>query len=182
MRHRLTQTTTETPGAGAPLEKVPLEAYVPPAVPSLIGLSREELALRLGEIGVAPAQRKMRVQQLWHWMYVRGAQSFEAMTSISKDMRKELEQHFTVARPEVVAEQISNDGTRKWLLRLPSGDKSGKSARGRVRLYSGDRSRHALRLIAGRLHAELFVLSYRHAAAGAQPHIRRNRRPDHGGA
>ena len=95
--------------------------------PSLIGFSREELAARLGEIGVAPAQRKMRVQQLWHWMYVRGAQSFEAMTSISKDMRKELEQHFTVARPEVVAEQISNDGTRKWLLRLPSGDKLEKA-------------------------------------------------------
>jgi 23S rRNA (adenine2503-C2)-methyltransferase len=44
------------------------------------------------------------------------------MTTNSKDMRKELEQHFTVARPEVVAEQVSNDGTRKWLLRLPSGD------------------------------------------------------------
>ena len=125
----MTQTTTELTGAniplgkGAPLEKVPLESYVPPAKPSLIGLSREELAEKLGEIGVAPAQRKMRVQQLWHWMYVRGVQSFEAMTSISKEMRKELEQHFTVDRPEVVAEQISNDGTRKWLLRLPSGDK-----------------------------------------------------------
>jgi 23S rRNA (adenine2503-C2)-methyltransferase len=107
---------------GAPLEKAPLESYVPPAKPSLIGLSREELAASLGDIGVAPAQRKMRVQQLWHWMYVRGAQSFEAMTSISKEMRKQLEQHFTVARPEVVAEQISSDGTRKWLLRLPSGD------------------------------------------------------------
>ena len=77
---------------------------------------------QLGAIGVAPAQRKMRVQQLWHWIYVRGAQGFDEMTSISKEMRAQLEQHFTVARPEVVAEQISNDGTRKWLLRLPSGD------------------------------------------------------------
>src|SRR3954453_16026083 len=64
----------------------------------------------------------MRTQQLWHWIYVRGAQNFEEMTSISKELRAELEQHFTVARPEVVAEQISSDGTRKWLLRLPSGD------------------------------------------------------------
>src|SRR6201986_2542710 len=124
--------TTDNPSlasssANVPLEKMPLEAYVPPAVPSLIGLSREELAAKLGAIGVAPAQRKMRVQQLWHWMYVRGAQSFEEMTSISKDMRKELEHHFTVSRPEVVAEQISNDGTRKWLLRLPSGDKVEKA-------------------------------------------------------
>ncbi len=106
----------------APLEKVPLETYVPPAKPSLIGLSRTEIADRLGEIGVAPAQRKMRTQQLWHWMYVRGAKAFDEMTSISKEMRAQLEQHLTVDRPEVVAEQVSNDGTRKWLLRLPSGD------------------------------------------------------------
>jgi 23S rRNA (adenine2503-C2)-methyltransferase len=52
--------------AQAPLEKIPLETYVPPAKPSLIGLSRTEIADRLGEIGVAPAQRKMRTQQLWH--------------------------------------------------------------------------------------------------------------------
>src|ERR1700716_3854824 len=92
------------------------------AKPSLVGLSRAEISDQLGAIGVAPAQRKMRVQQLWHWIYVRGAQRFDEMTSISKEMRAELEKHFTVARPEVVAEQISNDGTRKWLLRLASGD------------------------------------------------------------
>ena len=115
--------TNSTPTVSvAPLEKVPLETYVPPAKPSLIGLSRTEIADRLGEIGIAPAQRKMRTQQLWHWMYVRGAKAFDEMTSISKEMRGQLEQHFTVDRPEVVAEQISNDGTRKWLLRLPSGD------------------------------------------------------------
>ncbi|MBB4257919.1 MULTISPECIES: 23S rRNA (adenine(2503)-C(2))-methyltransferase RlmN [unclassified Bradyrhizobium] len=115
------QPTTE-PHNAILVEKTPLETYVPPARPSLIGLSRTELADRLGEIGVAPAQRKMRVQQLWHWLYFRGAQSFDDMTSISKGIRAELAQHFTVDRPEVVAEQISNDGTRKWLLRLPSGD------------------------------------------------------------
>ncbi|WP_440636331.1 23S rRNA (adenine(2503)-C(2))-methyltransferase RlmN [Bradyrhizobium sp. PUT101] len=115
------QPTTE-PHNAILVEKTPLETYVPPAKPSLIGLSRTELADRLGEIGVAPAQRKMRVQQLWHWIYFRGAQSFDDMTSISKGIRAELAQHFTVDRPEVVAEQISNDGTRKWLLRLPSGD------------------------------------------------------------
>ncbi|WP_061028014.1 23S rRNA (adenine(2503)-C(2))-methyltransferase RlmN [Bradyrhizobium sp. CCH5-F6] len=115
------QPTTE-PHNATLVEKTPLETYVPPAKPSLIGLSRTELADRLGEIGVAPAQRKMRVQQLWHWIYFRGAQSFDEMTSISKGIRAELAQHFTVDRPEVVAEQISSDGTRKWLLRLPSGD------------------------------------------------------------
>ncbi len=108
--------------AHAPLEKLPLESYVPPAKPSLIGLSRAEIAGKLGEIGVPSSQRKMRVQQLWHWMYFRGAKGFDEMTSISRETRAQLAEHFTVARPEVVAEQISNDGTRKWLLRLPSGD------------------------------------------------------------
>src|SRR6201996_8747421 len=119
----MTSTSTmASSNPSAPLEKVAQETYVPPSKPSLVGLPRAEIADRLGAIGVAPAQRKMRVQQLWHWIYVRGAQRFDQMTSISKDMRSELEQHFTVARPEVVAEQVSNDGTRKWLLRLPSGN------------------------------------------------------------
>ncbi len=112
---------TDATDALSVLEKTALESYVPPAQPSLIGLSREEIADRLGEIGVPAGQRKMRVQQLWHWMYVRGAQDFAKMTNVSKDMRAALAAHFTLARPEVVAEQISNDGTRKWLLRLPSG-------------------------------------------------------------
>jgi 23S rRNA (adenine2503-C2)-methyltransferase len=101
------------------LEKTPLERYVPPAKPSLVGLTRAALAEALGAIGVKPAQQKMRVQQLWHWMYVRGAQSFDQMTSVSKELQAELDNHYTLARPEVVAEQISVDGTRKWLLRLP---------------------------------------------------------------
>src|SRR6201990_3640465 len=110
LRYRVMQTIIETPDTRAPLEKIALETYVPPAKPSLVGLSRAEIADQLGAIGVAPAQRKMRVQQLWHWIYVRGAQRFDEMTSISKEMRGELEKHFTVARPEVVAEQISSDG------------------------------------------------------------------------
>jgi 23S rRNA (adenine2503-C2)-methyltransferase len=97
----------------APLEKIALETYVPPARPSLIGLSRAEISDHLGLIGIAPPQRKMRVQQLWHWIYVRGVTRFEEMSSISKEMRTELGRHFTVERPQVVAEQISNDGTRK---------------------------------------------------------------------
>jgi 23S rRNA (adenine2503-C2)-methyltransferase len=101
------------------IEKLPLERYVPPRKPSLVGLSRPALADALGAIGVPLAQRKMRVQQLWHWLYVRGAQSFGQMTNMSKELRAALDAHFTLARPDVVAEQVSADGTRKWLLRLP---------------------------------------------------------------
>jgi 23S rRNA (adenine2503-C2)-methyltransferase len=102
------------------VEKKPLERYVDPDRPSLVGRSRAELAAALGELGVPPGQRKMRVQQVWHWLYVRGAASFDAMTSISKELRVELENRFTLARPAVTAEQVSRDGTRKWLLRLPA--------------------------------------------------------------
>jgi 23S rRNA (adenine2503-C2)-methyltransferase len=104
---------------GALIEKRPLERYVAPAKASLVGLSRVALAETLGGIGVPERQRRMRVQQIWHWLYVRGVQDFDAMTTLSKEMRAQLDRHFTLARPEIVAEQISVDGTRKWLLRLP---------------------------------------------------------------
>jgi 23S rRNA (adenine2503-C2)-methyltransferase len=118
--------TLDIASASAPLfvEKTPLERYVAPAKPSLIGLSRAQLADALGEIGVPEAQRKMRVQQLWHWIYFRGFTEFDAMTSVSKELRAALAERFTLARPEVVAEQVSVDGTRKWLLRL-SGETQG---------------------------------------------------------
>ncbi|MGE0039408.1 MAG: 23S rRNA (adenine(2503)-C(2))-methyltransferase RlmN, partial [Xanthobacteraceae bacterium] len=101
------------------VEKAPLERYVPPTKPSLVGLTRAGLAEALGGIGVPAAQRKMRVQQIWHWLYVRGATQFDQMTNVSKDLHVTLDAHFTLARPEVVAEQVSVDGTRKWLIRLP---------------------------------------------------------------
>jgi 23S rRNA (adenine2503-C2)-methyltransferase len=101
------------------VEKTPLERYVAPEKPSLVGVTRSQLAALLGAVGVPEAQRKMRVQQLWHWIYFRGFTEFDQMTSLSKDLRARLSENFTLARPEVVAEQISVDGTRKWLLRLP---------------------------------------------------------------
>ena len=87
--------------------------------PSLIGLTREEMGAALREQGVPEKQVRMRVSQLWHWLYIRGVSDFDAMTNVAKDMREMLKRHFTIARPEVVEEQISGDGTRKWLLRFP---------------------------------------------------------------
>jgi 23S rRNA (adenine2503-C2)-methyltransferase len=108
-----------------PIEKTPLERYVAPDKPSLIGWSRPQLSDALGDLGVPQAQRKMRVQQLWYWIYFRGLTSFEAMTSVSKELRAALAEHFSLERPEVVAEQVSVDGTRKWLLQLPGDPASG---------------------------------------------------------
>lgn len=87
----------------------------------LIGLSRDALATCLSDVGVAPKQVKMRVSQLWHWFYVRGVSDFDDMHNVSKDLRAKLKAHFDISRPEIVDEQISNDGTRKWLMRFPSG-------------------------------------------------------------
>ncbi|ASW07905.1 23S rRNA (adenine(2503)-C(2))-methyltransferase RlmN [Rhizobium sp. 11515TR] len=87
--------------------------------PSLIGMTREEMGAALRGKGVADKQIKMRVSQLWNWIYVRGVSDFDAMANVSKDMREMLKTHFTIARPEIVEEQVSNDGTRKWLLRFP---------------------------------------------------------------
>lgn len=88
--------------------------------PSLIGLSREEMAAALVEAGVPERQSRMRVSQLWHWLYVRGVSDFAQMFNISKDLRALLAEHFAIARPEIVEEQISEDGTRKWLFRFPA--------------------------------------------------------------
>ncbi|MBL0933117.1 MAG: 23S rRNA (adenine(2503)-C(2))-methyltransferase RlmN [Rhizobiaceae bacterium] len=87
--------------------------------PSLIGMSRAEMAEALGAIGIPEKQRKMRVQQLWHWLYVRGVSDFGHMFNISKELRARLADAFAISRPEIVEEQISEDGTRKWLFRFP---------------------------------------------------------------
>ena len=86
---------------------------------TLAGLGRSRLDAALAEIGVPQRQRRMRVAQLWSWIYVRGVTDFEAMTDVSKDLRARLSDSFSLARPEIVSEQVSIDGTRKWLLRLP---------------------------------------------------------------
>jgi 23S rRNA (adenine2503-C2)-methyltransferase len=93
----------------------------------LIGLSRAGLADGLDAVGIPPAQRRMRASQLWGWLYGRGAIDFAAMTNIAKDLRTRLEGAFDIARPEIVTEQVSNDGTRKWLLRLPATEPDGRA-------------------------------------------------------
>ena len=87
--------------------------------PSLAGLSRAALAERMTAVGVPAKHTRMRVQQLWRWLYVEGITSFDGMTDISKELRQTLAAVYSLERPEIVAEQVSTDGTRKWLLRLP---------------------------------------------------------------
>ncbi|MGO4684184.1 23S rRNA (adenine(2503)-C(2))-methyltransferase RlmN [Hyphomicrobium sp. 2TAF46] len=108
----------------APLLKIDTDQ--PAAKLSLAGLTRDRLKVALAAAGVPEKQLRMRVGQLWSWIYVRGVTRFEDMTDVSKDLRRQLEELYTLDRPEIVSEQISVDGTRKWLLRLP---KRGHEAR-----------------------------------------------------
>jgi 23S rRNA (adenine2503-C2)-methyltransferase len=94
------------------------DAQQPPP-PSLAGLDRDALRAKLADLGVPERQLRMRVNQLWSWIYVRGISSFDEMTDVSKTLRATLMDAHSLTRPEIVSEQISVDGTRKWLIRLP---------------------------------------------------------------
>ncbi len=93
----------------------------PDARPSLIGMNRDALKAALLELGAHEKQLKMRVNQLWSWMYQKGARTFDEMTNLSKDFRALLTDNFIIGRPEIVTKQISEDGTRKYLLRIAGG-------------------------------------------------------------
>jgi len=92
-----------------------------PQTPTLAGLSREELKARLIAHGVDDKKARMRVGQLWRWIYHTGVTDFDDMTNVAKELRGSLKQAFTLARPEIVERQVSTDGTRKYLIRLAGG-------------------------------------------------------------
>jgi len=95
---------------------------------SLAGATRAGLAEALRAIDIPEREIRMRVSQLWHWIYFRGAREFADMSNVSKTVRGKLAERFTLALPEIVAEQVSTDGTRKWLLRLDPVDAADKGA------------------------------------------------------
>ncbi|WP_347834360.1 23S rRNA (adenine(2503)-C(2))-methyltransferase RlmN [uncultured Planktomarina sp.] len=88
---------------------------------NLVGLTREALKEALIEAGSPEKQVKMRLGQLWQWIYEKGVRDFEQMTNLSKDYRAFLAEHFVIAIPEVVSKQVSTDGTRKYLVRIAGG-------------------------------------------------------------
>ncbi len=102
--------------------------FDPNARPSLVGKTRAQLAEALAAIGVPERERRMRVGQLWHWIYYQGSTSFDVMLNVSKALRAKLAETYTLERPQVVAAQLSLDGTRKWLIRLPPVDAKDKGA------------------------------------------------------
>ncbi|MBT3396347.1 MAG: 23S rRNA (adenine(2503)-C(2))-methyltransferase RlmN, partial [Alphaproteobacteria bacterium] len=89
----------------------------------LSGVDRDALGAAATAVGEPPTKQKMRGKQLFHWMYHRGATDFDTMTSISMDLRARMKAAWDLRRDKIATEQISVDGTRKWLVELEDGAK-----------------------------------------------------------
>ncbi|NIZ09057.1 23S rRNA (adenine(2503)-C(2))-methyltransferase RlmN [Pseudooceanicola sp. HF7] len=94
---------------------------VPAGPVNLVGLTRPALREALLEIGTPEKQAKMRVNQLWQWIYHWGVRDFDKMTNLAKDFRAKLAENFVIDLPEIVSKNVSADGTRKYLVRIAGG-------------------------------------------------------------
>ncbi|WP_109465334.1 23S rRNA (adenine(2503)-C(2))-methyltransferase RlmN [Albibacillus kandeliae] len=100
---------------------VTIPRKLPEGLVNLVGLTRPAMREALLAIGTPEKQAKMRVGQIWQWIYQWGVRDFDAMTNLAKDYRAKLAEHFVIEIPEVVSRQVSNDGTRKYLVRIAGG-------------------------------------------------------------
>jgi 23S rRNA (adenine2503-C2)-methyltransferase len=89
-----------------------------PAPINLFGLDRPSLRAAFADMGEKP----FRADQVMQWIYRRGVDDFEQMSNLSKGLRQTLRERFVIRTPELVTEQQSQDGTRKWVLRLDGGN------------------------------------------------------------
>ena len=88
---------------------------------SLVGLTKKEIKDSLGKLDIPDQQLNMRVNQIWGWVYNKGINSIDEMTTLSLDLREELKKYHNLERPQISDEQISKDGTKKWLLKFNDG-------------------------------------------------------------
>ncbi len=106
----------------------PATAAAPAKKPSLVGLTRAAIGDALRAVEVPERDIRMRTGQLWHWIYFHGARDFGRMSSVARPLQTRLADAYTLARPCVAAEQVSSDGTRKWLIRLDPVDARDRGA------------------------------------------------------
>ncbi|SPH19311.1 Dual-specificity RNA methyltransferase RlmN [Ascidiaceihabitans donghaensis] len=109
--------------ANAPITQdvMTIPRKLPEGPVNLVGMTRPAMREALIAMGAPEKQAKMRVGQIWQWIYQWGVRDFEAMTNLSKTFRAELAEHFVIEVPEVVSKQVSEDGTRKYLVRIAGG-------------------------------------------------------------
>ena len=109
------------PSAPITQDVMTIPRKLPEGKVNLVGLMRDGLRDALIEAGTPEKQARMRTGQVWQWIYQKGVRDFEAMTNLAKPYRALLAEHFTIELPEVVTRQISEDGTRKYLVRIAGG-------------------------------------------------------------
>ena len=113
--------TDEKPSTPITQDVMTIPRKLPEGPQNLVGLTRGQLRAALIEMGTPEKQAKMRVNQIWQWVYYWGVRDFDAMTNLAKDYRARLAAHFTIQVPEIVSKNVSLDGTRKYLVRIAGG-------------------------------------------------------------
>ena len=109
--------------ASAPITQdvMTIPRKLPEGPTNIVGLTRDQLRDALLAMGTPEKQVKMRVNQVWQWVYQWGVRDFDAMTNLAKAYRQQLAENFVIEIPEVVSKQVSMDGTRKYLVRIAGG-------------------------------------------------------------
>ena len=100
---------------------VTIPRKVPEGPLNMVGLTRSALRAALIENGTPEKQANMRVGQIWQWIYEKGVRDFSKMTNLAKPYREALEKKFLISVPEIISKNISQDGTRKYLMRIDGG-------------------------------------------------------------
>lgn len=112
---------TDKPTAPITQDVMTIPRKLPEGPANIVGLTRDQLRAALIDMGTPEKQAKMRVNQIWQWVYYWGVRDFDAMTNLAKEYRAKLSRHFVIEVPEIVSKNVSRDGTRKYLVRINGG-------------------------------------------------------------
>ena len=85
---------------------------------NLIGLDRSAMT----EYFVSLDEKPFRAQQVMQWIHQWGVRDFSEMTNIGKNLRTRLADICEISIPKIISDQLSTDGTRKWLLDVHMGN------------------------------------------------------------
>ncbi len=100
-----------------PASPVPGATRSPVSHTDLLGIELPEMERLVDQIG----EKRFHARQIYHWIYARRAGTFDAMTDLSLALRRRLSDQFALGRSKIVTVEESTDGTRKYLLDVPSG-------------------------------------------------------------
>ena len=119
LRNILTEATQTSKALTHNFVTVPRKS--PDGPTNLVGLTRVDLREVLIENGTPEKQANMRVSQIWQWIYEKGVRDFDQMTNLAKPYRENLKKSFQISVPEIITKNVSEDGTRKYLMRINGG-------------------------------------------------------------